>query len=206
MKKTEQERTKKIVKNEAIAKNTRQELTQKIVYSAMFLAIGLILPFFTGQIPQIGSMLLPMHIPVLVCGMVCGAGYGGLVGFILPLMRYVLFGMPVIFPMGVSMAFELATYGVIVGRLYYRSKWKCWHNLYFSLITAMIGGRIAWGIVFGIFSGIIGQTFTLKIFLTSTIINGIPGILLQLLFVPMLVKAILRADIVVKERRAIGRG
>lgn len=203
--KTKRQEEKKM-RERAFVQHEKRKVTQNVVYSAMFLAIGLILPFFTGQIPQIGSMMLPMHIPVLVCGMVCGAGYGGLVGFILPLMRYVLFGMPVIFPMGVSMAFELATYGVIVGRLYYRSKWKCWHNLYFSLITAMIGGRIVWGIVFGIFSGIIGQAFTLKIFLTSAILNGIPGICLQLLFVPMLVKAISRADMVLEERRIIGRG
>lgn len=65
-----------------------------LVLSAMFMAIGLVLPFFTGQIPQIGSMLLPMHLPVLLCGLICGWQYGGVVGFVLPLLRYVMFGMP----------------------------------------------------------------------------------------------------------------
>jgi len=72
----------------------------------MFIAIGLVLPFFTGQIPQIGRMLLPMHIPVFLCGLICGWKYGLMVGFILPLLRYAVFGMPVIFPNGIAMAFE----------------------------------------------------------------------------------------------------
>ena len=88
---------------------------KKLVLSAMFMAIGLILPFITGQIQQIGSMLLPMHIPVLFCGLVCGWQYGMMVGFILPLLRYLLFGMPPIFPIGVSMTFELAAYGAVIG-------------------------------------------------------------------------------------------
>lgn len=62
-------------------------MVKKISLSAMFFALGLILPFFTGQIPQIGSMLLPMHIPVFLCGFICGWKYGGVIGFLLPLMR-----------------------------------------------------------------------------------------------------------------------
>ena len=164
--------------------------------SAMFMAIGLILPFFTGQIPQIGSMLLPMHIPVLVCGMICGPVYGGTVGFVLPIFRYLLFGMPPIFPTGLAMAFELAAYGIITGRLYYNSKWKCWSNLYFSLITAMIGGRLVWGVVFALLCGISEQPFTLGIFLASALLNAIPGIVVQLVFVPVLVRSLLRTGIV----------
>ena len=84
---------------------------QKLTYSALYLAIALVLPFLTGQIPQIGSMLCPMHIPALLCGFVCGWGWGLAVGFIAPLLRSVLFGMPDMFPTAVSMAFELAVYG-----------------------------------------------------------------------------------------------
>ena len=81
----------------------------------MFLALGYVLPFFTGQIPAVGKMLLPMHIPVLLCGFVCGWQYGLMVGFIVPLFRSVLAGMPVMMPTAVGMAFELATYGVLCG-------------------------------------------------------------------------------------------
>ncbi len=60
-------------------------------------------------------MLLPMHIPVLLCGLICGWKYGILVGFILPLLRHTIFGMPILFPTGIAMAFELATYGFVIG-------------------------------------------------------------------------------------------
>ena len=79
----------------------------KLTYSALYLAIALVLPFLTGQIPQIGSMLCPMHIPALLCGFVCGWPWGLAVGFISPLLRSVLFGMPDMFPTAVAMAFEL---------------------------------------------------------------------------------------------------
>lgn len=101
------------------------------------------------------------------------------------------------------MSFELAAYGMIAGKLYYESKWKCWSNLYYSLITAMIGGRIVWGITYGIFCGVAGQTFTLGIFLASAVINAVPGIVLQLLFVPVLVKALHHTGVVWEERHCL---
>lgn len=108
------------------------ESTKKLTLSAMFFAVGLILPFFIGQIPMIGQMLLPMHIPVLLCGLIVGWQYGLAVGFFLPLVRSVLFGMPAMFPNAVSMAFELAAYGLVIGWLYGHSRWKCVKSLYRS--------------------------------------------------------------------------
>ena len=116
---------------------------KNLTLAAMFLALGLVLPFFTGQVPQIGNMLLPMHIPVLLCGLI----YGGVVGVILPLLRYALFGMPVIFPTGIAMSFELLTYGAVIGYLYAHSRWQCVRALYCCMIAAMIAGRIVWGMV-----------------------------------------------------------
>ena len=92
-----------------------RKTTQKITLSAMFIAIGIVLPFFTGQIRQIGSMLLPMHLPVFLCGLICGWQYGAAAGFILPLLRSFLFGMPPMYPMAAAMSFELATYGLVAG-------------------------------------------------------------------------------------------
>ena len=79
-----------------------KQTTKNITLSAMFLALGMVLPFLTGQIPQIGSMLLPMHIPVFLCGLICGWQYGAIIGFILPFLRYAAFGMPPLFPTGCS--------------------------------------------------------------------------------------------------------
>ena len=121
--------------------------TQKFTLSAMLIAIGMVLPFLTGQIPQIGNMLCPMHMPVFLCGLICGWPYGMAVGFVLPVLRSVIFGMPMLYPSAISMAFELATYGFVSGFLYNRSRWQCIIALYRSLILAMISGRIVWGVV-----------------------------------------------------------
>ena len=115
-----------------------------VVFAAAFLALALVLPFLTGQIPQIGSMLSPMHIPVLLCGFVCGWPWGLAVGAVAPLLRSVIFGMPPMYPTALCMAFELATYGVVAG-LMYRALPKKKSNIYVSLIVAMIAGRLVWG-------------------------------------------------------------
>lgn len=159
------------------------------------MAIGMALPFFTMQIPQIGSMLLPMHIPVLVCGLICGWQCGGIVGFILPLFRYAVFGMPPM-PSCISMAFELAAYGIIAGFLYEHSRWKCIVSLYRALITAMLGGRIVWGMVQILLVGMTGEAFTWKMFMAGAFINAIPGIILQLVLIPALMLALDRTGIV----------
>ena len=164
--------------------------------SAMFTALGIVLPFFTGQIPQIGNMLLPMHIPVFLCGLICGWKYGLTVGFILPLLRYVMFGMPVIYPTGIAMAFELGTYGFVAGAVYGMSKWKCVVALYRSLIIAMISGRIVWGMAEMVLLGMGGKGFTFEIFMTEAILNAVPGIVLQLVIIPAVMLALNKTGLV----------
>lgn len=173
----------------------RQPL-KNMTLSAMFLAVGMLLPFLTGQLEQIGNMLLPMHIPVLLCGFICGWPYGLAVGFILPLLRSVCFGMPVLFPNAASMAFELGTYGFISGFLYGRSHWKCIVSLYRSLLAAMVTGRIVWGVVQMLFLGISGNPFTWRMFLAGALFNAIPGIILQLILIPAIMIALKRAGMV----------
>lgn len=175
---------------------------QNLVLSAMFLALGLVLPFVTGQIPEIGSMLLPMHIPVLLCGLICGWPYGAAVGFILPPLRYVLFGMPPIFPNGVAMAFELMTYGLLSGLLYSRARWHCVISLYRCLIAAMIGGRVVWGVVRVLLTGVASEPFTWQMFLSGAFLTAIPGIILQLVFIPAMMVALDRAGMVRFHRKS----
>jgi hypothetical protein len=170
--------------------------TKNLTLSAMFLALGLTLPFFTGQIPQIGRMLLPMHIPVFFCGLICGWQYGLIVGFIVPLMRSILFGMPVLFPTAVAMAFELATYGFVAGFMYNHSRWQCIISLYRSIIVAMVAGRVVWGIVDMILLGLTGSRLTFQMFLASTVINSIPGIILQLVLIPSVMLGLNRTGLV----------
>ena len=168
---------------------------KKLTLSAMFLALGLLLPFITGQIPSIGNMLLPMHIPVLLCGLICGWQYGFVVGLIVPLLRFVLFGAPIIYPIGIAMALELAAYGLLSGLLYRRLRFKPMVSLYLSLLGAMIGGRIVWGITRFIIGTLAQSAFTIKMFMAGALMNAIPGIIIQLILIPAILYALQRAKL-----------
>ncbi len=165
--------------------------TKKLILSAMFLALGLVLPFFTGQIREIGNKLLPMHIPVLLCGFLCGPQYGLLVGFITPLLRSLLFSMPPL-PRAIGMAFELATYGAVTGLLY-RKLPKSKARIYISLLIAMVAGRLVWGIVSILIYGIEGSAFTWQMFAGGAFLNAIPGIVVQIILIPVLMLALEKA-------------
>ncbi len=154
------------------------------------------MPFFTGQIPSIGKMLLPMHIPVLLCGLICGPEYGLIVGFVLPLVRSLWLGMPGLYPTAVAMAFEMAAYGFVAGLLYSRSKYRCIWALYKALIPAMLIGRIVWGAVSAVLIGFSGSSFTFKAFIAGAILNCIPGIILQLILVPLVMIMLKRTRLV----------
>ena len=173
---------------------------RKLTYAALYLAIALVLPFVTGQIPEIGAMLCPMHIPVLLCGFMCGWPWGLAVGFFAPLLRGVLFGMPVLFPTGVAMAFELAIYGGTAGILYSRIPRKKW-TVYAVLLTAMIAGRLVWGLVHVIIAGLTGSEFTIALFIAGAVTNAVPGIILQIVLIPILVMAMDRAGLSLNHNR-----
>lgn len=162
----------------------------------MLLALGMVLPFLTGQIPQIGSMLLPMHIPVFLCGLICGGKYGAAIGFIMPLMRSAIFIMPPMYPDAAAMAFELAAYGFIVGFMYENARWHCIKSLYRCMISAMIGGRIVWGIAMALLVGFDERGFTFAMFVTRAFVNAFPGIILQLVFIPALMLALDKTHLV----------
>ena len=169
---------------------------KNITLSAMFLAIGLVLPFFTGQIRTIGNMLLPMHLPVFLCGLICGWQYGAAVGLVLPVLRSFLFFMPPL-PLAVVMAFELATYGGVAGFLYNHSKWKCVLALYRSMIVAMLAGRVVWAIGRTVLAGFNPKFgFGLGVFLTSGFVEALPGIILQLTLIPVIMVALDRTGMV----------
>ncbi len=160
------------------------ESIRRLTLAAMFIAIGWILPFFTGQIQTIGEMLLPMHIPVLLCGLLCGWQYGAAVGAVLPLFRALLFGMPVLYPNALAMAVELMVYGFTVGLIYgFFRKQGIW-AVYAALIPAMLLGRAAWGGMQVLLLGLGESGFTTEMFVAGAITKAIPGIILQLVLIP----------------------
>lgn len=162
--------------------------------SAMCLALCLVLPFLTGQIPQIGSALLPMHIPVLLCGYLCGPWWALLVGICAPLLRHLLFGMPPLLT-AMAMSAELAGYGAVCGILY-RKFPKNLAGIYLSLIVSMIAGRILWGIAMVFITGIGSNGFSWSLFVAGALTNAIPGIILQLILIPILVSTLRKENFI----------
>lgn len=171
---------------------------RKMTYAALYLAIAMVLPFVTGQIPEIGAMLCPMHIPALLCGFMCGWPWGCAVGFIAPLLRSVLFGMPALFPTAVAMAFELAAYGGFAGLLYRLLPRRNW-TVYPVLVIAMVLGRLVWGAAHLVIAGMTGSPFTVALFLAGAVTNALPGIILQLVLIPLLVIAMEKAGLSLNE-------
>ncbi len=169
-----------------------------LALSAMFLALAFVMPFLTGQIQQIGNMLCPMHIPVIICGFVCGGPWGLLVGFIAPLLRSFALGMPPMYPTAFAMAFELAAYGLMSGVLY-RALPKKKGYIYCSLIIAMIVGRLVWGTVQFVCMGLDASKFGFDAFWAGAVVNALPGIILQIALIPVVVMLLERTKIIGKK-------
>ncbi len=164
----------------------KENTTNTLVLTSMFLALTFVLPFLTGQVPQIGSKLCPMHIPVILCGYVCGAPWGFVIGAVAPLLRSLMFGMPALFPTAFAMSFELAVYGFMSGTLYSVLPKKK-SNIYFSLILSMIAGRIVWGVVQFFCMGLNSTEFGFFAFWTGAVVNALPGIVIQLIIIPIMI-------------------
>lgn len=177
---------------------TKKMTIRKLALSGTLVALGLVLPFLTGQIPGIGNMLLPMHLPVLLAGFAVGAPLGSLIGFILPLLRYLLFGMPPLYPTAIAMAFELASYGFLTGILYRLLPRKTVF-IYLNLIIAMGIGRLVWGLVSAVLYALSGTVFTWKLFVTAGFLNAVPGLILQIAVIPLSVLTLQKANLIENE-------
>lgn len=168
--------------------------TLRMVYAAVCLALCFVLPLITGQIPEIGSRLAPMHIPVLLCGFVCGWPYGLFVGAVAAPLRYLLFSMPP-FPTCIFMAFEMAIYGLSTGLLYKLFPKKLPY-IYVNLILSMLAGRIVWGAAKFIAMGFTETTFSFNLFLTGAFIDAIPGIICHIVLIPLIVIGLQKAKLI----------
>ena len=186
------------------ALNERITMLQTVVV-ALCVALGVVLPVAFHSIPTAGSVLLPMHIPVLLCGFVCGWPWGLAVGFVAPLLRTALFGMPPILT-SVAMAFELAAYGACSGALY-RLLPKRTPYLYVSLLAAMVLGRIVWGAARFCIAGLQHTEFPLSAFWAGAVINAVPGIVCHIVLIPLIVMALKKGGMMLNgdlERDAAG--
>ncbi len=189
-----------MMEKQNVTRTDRVRIHQMVV-SGLLLAMGLVLPLVTGQIPEVGNMLLPMHLPVLICGFVCGWKWGAVVGFVLPLMRSLLFQMPPLLPTmrtggALCMAFELMAYGLFAGLLYRRLRHKPW-GLVVSLVVTMLLGRLVWALasvfIYRIFADF---AFDVRLFIAGGFVNAWPGMVMQLVLVPVVVKLIEKTGLV----------
>ncbi len=161
--------------------------TKKLVYSALLLALGIILPSITHFLGPLGTVVLPMHIPVFLAGIIVGPLYGAALGFLLPLLNHFMLGMPPI-PMLYIMLFELLTYGLVSGLIYKKSR-----NSLIALVGSMIVGRVVGAITAELLFYILGlSTIPVKVWIYGSLVTGLPGIIIQLILIPLIAKVVIQ--------------
>jgi hypothetical protein len=168
---------------------------REMVMSGLFITMGLVFPVvfhFFG----LGSTFLPMHILVLLAGFMLSMPYAVAVGAITPFISSIITGMPPIFPIMPYMVFELATYAALASILSRKMRL----NAYVALIGSMIAGRIVAGVVVGIMVLLFGVKLSSPfIFIGSAVVTGIPGIIIQLVFVPPMTILLKRTNLIGNE-------
>lgn len=165
-------------------------VSKRVVYTGLFLALGLILPqlFHFLPVPDAGKIMLPMHIPAILAGYFLGSKSGMTVGFLSPVLSSLMFGMPPALTMPI-MAVELLVYGLSAGILGKKIK-----NIYLSLILVMICGRIASGLMYVIFINILGITKLNMAMFIGSLSTGLPGIVLQLVVIPPMIMLLRKVE------------
>jgi len=166
---------------------------KNLIITSLMVALGFVLPSLFHLIAA-GPVMLPMHIPVLITGLVCGPAYGTLCGVLLPILSCILTGMPTLFPTAISMTLELCAYGFLTGLCFQELSWR----LYPSMITAMLAGRVASGIANTFLYGMTNQSYSLQMFIGTAFVTALPGITIQLVLIPAIVAALIKAKLIDK--------
>ena len=162
---------------------------KRTVLGALCVALCVVLPMAFHAIPNAGSVMLPMHIPVLLCGMACGWPYGFLCGLMGPALSSLLTGMP---PAAVlpAMMVECAVYGMVSGILLKIVRTgKTTADLYITLIGAMLAGRLVAGVAKAL---IFSPGITMSAWIASSFVTALPGIATQLIAIPLLVGLLMK--------------
>ncbi len=157
--------------------------SRELVIGGLFIALGILVPIIFHSFGILGQVFLPMHVPVLIGGFFLSPYLALIVGIVTPLISSVLTGMPAIYPMAVIMMFELGTYGLVVSLAVRKIKL----SVIPSLILAMLAGRVSAGIAVFILANLFGLKMNSVIFIKGVVLTGLPGIAIQLLFIPALI-------------------
>lgn len=170
---------------------------KKLVCSALFLALTLLLPLVFCQIKAMGIAFSPMHLPVLMCGFICGWPWGLAVGLIAPMLRFSMFHMPELLT-ALTMTFELAGYGFAAGLLY-KLLPKKFGFLYVNLIISMILGRLISAVASMVICGLRGVPFGFITVLAGSFVSSLPGIACQIILIPPIVLALKKARLTLND-------
>ncbi len=155
-----------------------------LILGGLFVALGIVLPIAFHSIGA-GPVFLPMHIPVLLAGFITGPAVGGFVGAVTPILSSLLTGMPPLMPPKAQMMVaELAVYGLLSGFAYRIKKF----HVVLSLIIAMFGGRVVYGVLAAYVLPLFGFD-PVPVFypITVGLVTSLPGIVIQLVLVPSIV-------------------
>lgn len=174
--------------------------TKKLVLSALLLAVALLLPsLFTGGNQELGMVLSPMHIPVLIAGFTIGAPYAAAVGALTPVLRSLLFGAPPFIPLALAMLFEMSVYGLAAG-FFFTLSGKRLNNLYcrtyLTLACAMLAGRLVFGMAMALLLMSNGAVYSMEAFISAAFIRAFPGIVLHILLIPLIIIALVKARMI----------
>ena len=174
---------------------TTMSASKRTTLCAVCIALCYVLPIAFHSV-GLGSILSPMHVPVLLCGLVCGSGAGFLCGLVGPVLSSLLSGMPPML-MLVRMIPELCVYGLVAGlvmkRLHTGSNAK---DVYISMVAAMIAGRIVGGIATAVFFIVTSGVYSVALWFTSYFVESIPAIAAHLVLVPVLVFSLQKARLI----------
>lgn len=166
---------------------------KRLVFTAACIALCVVLPLAFHSIPNAGTVFLPMHIPVLLCGLVCGWPYGLLTGLLGPLLSSVITGMPPA-AMLPPMMVECGVYGLVTGLMMrYVRTGRLLPDLYISMLAAMVLGRTVSGLAKAL---IFTPGIAPFAWVTTSLVAGIPGIVIQLVLMPLLIFTLTRARLI----------
>ena len=166
---------------------------KRICICAACIALCVVLPMAFHAFPNGGSVFLPMHIPVLLCGMICGWPFGLVCGLMGPALSSLLTSMPPA-AMLAPMMIECGVYGAASGLLlHFVRTGKTYPDLCISLVAAMLLGRVVAGIAKAL---IFTPGLSLAAWATASFVTGLPGIAIQLFLIPILIHTLSRARLI----------
>ncbi|MCI7511070.1 MAG: ECF transporter S component [Firmicutes bacterium] len=172
----------------------KMSYVKKSIITAVCIALCYVIPLMFHGIQNAGSIFCPMHIPVFICGLICGWQYGLLCGIAGPALSSALSSMP---PVAIlpSMMVELAAYGTAAGLMMKLVRTKSTYaDLYISLIVAIVCGRVLAGLAKALIFA--RGSYSMSAWIAGSVVTSWPGTVIQLVFIPTIVFALMKSHLI----------